>query len=237
MNMIEKKSNILTSLALLGMVLSIIGLIIPIVLYFVNPELKRKTLLTFIYCLIAGERFWFSLFTSKEKNITRVVDDWTVIAIGLAYIFMMYGTIFELHFIRYEVAYIWSTIGCILYFISFGLRRWAFKTLGNQWGIHVDGKGRLSDVRRKLIKTGPYGYVRHPIYLAAIIEVLAIPLIFKAFYVLIFSFLVCMPIQIKRAYFEEKGLVEIFGQEYSEYKDKTPALFPLRKIKRKSKSS
>lgn len=235
--MLQKKSYILTLLAQLGMALSIMAFIVAIVLYFVNSELKHGAPLTISYCLIAGERFWFSLFKSKEKSITKVTDDWTVVAIGLSYIFMMYGTIFELHFIRHEVVCTWTMTGCILYFIAFGLRWWSVKTLGNQWAIHVDGKGRLNNVKRKLIRNGPYGYVRHPIYLAAIVEVMAIPLIFNAFYVLIFSFLVCIPMQAKRAYFEEKGLSEIFGQEYIEYKDNTPALFPFKKTKRESKSN
>jgi len=221
-------SNILTFFARISLVLFITGLFFPLMLYLLKGDSITYGLpLTLFICFIFIERFWFSLFTSKESDKTRVAQDWSVVAVGLAYIIMVYGTLFEFY-IYFEGTFMLAfIIGLLFFIISFLLRWWSVSTLGNQWGIHVDGLGRLHSARRQLIRSGPYKYVRHPIYLAAIIEVISIPLMFAAFYTLLFSVMVCIPLQICRAYFEESGLKQIFGDEYSRYVREVNAFLPI----------
>lgn len=222
----NRASNVLSFTAFLGTLLAVIGLLLPMILFMSTHTFDGKALFTMFFLAIAIERFWFSLFTSKEKNPLKVSRDWTFVAVGLAYTFMMYGTIIEFYFHRTTIQSVFIISGLLLFFNSLMIRYWAVKTLGNQWAIHVDSGDKT---RRFLIKSGPYQYVRHPIYLAATLEVIGIPLFFGAFYTLIFSILVCIPFQIIRTYYEERNSIEIFGDEYRQYKKSTWAFLPIKK--------
>ncbi|MFW5739521.1 MAG: isoprenylcysteine carboxyl methyltransferase family protein [Myxococcota bacterium] len=56
-----------------------------------------------------------------------------------------------------------------------GLRYWAIGTLGRQWTVRV-----IVVPGRRVVTGGPYRYLRHPNYLAVVVEGLAIPLIHSA---------------------------------------------------------
>lgn len=93
---------------------------------------------------------------------------------------------------------------------------------------------------KKLVKTGIYAHIRHPMYIGT-------PLIFIAFILLAMSLISIIPLVINLILFntvmtyEEKDLERIFGQEYLEYKKKvhrwvprlTPAKFFDSNIKSK----
>lgn len=213
-----------------AVILSGLGLLLPVVLFFMFGDFAGKLFFTLCFLLIGIERFWFSLFTSKEKNPAAVRQDWTLLAVGLSYTLMMYATIIEFYIRAYQTNLPATFTGLLFFAISFLLRYWAVRTLGKQWGIHLEGKEKEG---RHLVRTGPYRYIRHPIYLAAMCEVIGIPLFFNAFGSLIFALLVCIPLQIQRTYFEEKNSLAIFGREYQQYKTTTWAYWPWKKGFRK----
>jgi methyltransferase len=59
--------------------------------------------------------------------------------------------------------------------VAQGLRFWAMATLGRRWNVRV-----IVIPGQSPVTGGPYRFVRHPNYLAVIIEFLAIPLIHSA---------------------------------------------------------
>lgn len=65
------------------------------------------------------------------------------------------------------------------------LRYWAIRTLGKRWNVRViviPGMPRVA--------SGPYRYLRHPNYLAVVLEMFAIPLVHTAYLTaLVFSLL------------------------------------------------
>jgi protein-S-isoprenylcysteine O-methyltransferase Ste14 len=77
----------------------------------------------------------------------------------------------------------------------------------------------------KLITSGPYRFIRHPIYLGEILYFLSIPMIFGSIYGFIVM-LVLIPMLIHRIGVEERVLVSKFGQEYIEYTQKTKKIIP-----------
>ena len=56
------------------------------------------------------------------------------------------------------------------------LRYWAISSLGKYWNTRI-----LVVPGLKLVSKGPYKYLRHPNYLAVIIEIAVIPLIFSCY--------------------------------------------------------
>lgn len=84
----------------------------------------------------------------------------------------------------------------------------------------------------KLITTGIFSHVRHPIYLGALI--LYLGLILFSFSLLSLIFWVSIIIAYDRlATFEEKDLETLFTQEYLAYKKNVPKWFP--RVKKHSK--
>jgi protein-S-isoprenylcysteine O-methyltransferase Ste14 len=75
---------------------------------------------------------------------------------------------------------------------------------------------------------GPYRYSRHPLYFFSITFLLFRP-VMDLFYLTFFACVVAY--FYIGSYYEEKKLVRLFGQEYSEYKQKVPAIFPVRLFK------
>jgi methyltransferase len=53
-----------------------------------------------------------------------------------------------------------------------GLRLWSIRSLGNAWNVQAVVPAELRPV-----ETGPYRFIRHPNYLAVILEFVAVPMI------------------------------------------------------------
>lgn len=81
----------------------------------------------------------------------------------------------------------------------------------------------------RLVTTGLYRYVRHPLYSAGLVFIWLLPLMTARLLVLDLSLTVYIVVG---AYFEERKLRQKFGLEYSEYAAVTPRFIPfLNKIK------
>jgi protein-S-isoprenylcysteine O-methyltransferase Ste14 len=88
---------------------------------------------------------------------------------------------------------------------------WCYVAMGNAWRMGIDRKAKTD-----LITTGPYRFVRHPIYLFQLLMVAAIPVLlpsFPALLVLIVH-LVCVVI---KATDEETFLRSVLGEPYQLY--------------------
>jgi protein-S-isoprenylcysteine O-methyltransferase Ste14 len=88
----------------------------------------------------------------------------------------------------------------------------------------------------KLIKTGPYKFVRHPMYTAFIMLHNAIFLITANWFfgiIWIGGITILILLRVRR---EEKMLISVFGEEYESYIDNTGSLLPnLIKIMKRRK--
>ncbi len=74
--------------------------------------------------------------------------------------------------------------------------------------------------KKKVIDTGIYGLIRHPIYSGVILLSLGLSLIFTAIYALMYVPVVTLLFGIITV-IEEKVLVKDYGEEYREYQKKT----------------
>jgi protein-S-isoprenylcysteine O-methyltransferase Ste14 len=83
----------------------------------------------------------------------------------------------------------------------------------------------------ELLTTGPYGYVRHPLYSVLIALNYAISMVFVSIYAVIASTLL-ISLWWYLAKTEEVDLVRVWGQRYIEYRREVPMFFPTRRHKR-----
>ena len=117
------------------------------------------------------------------------------------------------------------TIGILGYLVALSLRVWGVKSLGDQWSIHIIGNAKLP-IAQRLITSGVYKYMRHPVYLGIILEQIAIPLIPNLYYTFFIALAFTVPFQLLKIRIEETEMTKRFGSNYVAYKKSVPA-FPL----------
>jgi protein-S-isoprenylcysteine O-methyltransferase Ste14 len=86
--------------------------------------------------------------------------------------------------------------------------------------------GNIEPVTETLVTTGPYKYVRHPVYLGMVISVLGLALGMKSLWGVICAIVIFVPLGIYRAKLEEMALVDTFGDQWDDYVRRTYFMFP-----------
>ena len=118
-----------------------------------------------------------------------------------------------------------KVVGLIIYLAGFGFTLWARRTLGKYWGLSTSLDVKLFD-EHQLIQSGPYAFVRHPMYFGAWIFMFGLLLLYPTWTILIL--LVSMLTAFSgRARREEVALAERFGDSWVEYKQRTWFVIPL----------
>jgi protein-S-isoprenylcysteine O-methyltransferase Ste14 len=80
---------------------------------------------------------------------------------------------------------------------------------------------------QELVTTGPYKYVRHPLYVAFLLMLTSTGLLSSNWFIGVVGVLLIASITVVRIPVEEKLLDQRFGEQYREYRWRTPALLPL----------
>jgi protein-S-isoprenylcysteine O-methyltransferase Ste14 len=117
---------------------------------------------------------------------------------------------------------VFQIIGLIFAIVGNILLNISYRTLGIYWEYPIDGKKK----KRKLVKTGVYSKIRHPIYLS--FYLICIGLFFMILDVLLLILLLLGGIGLYlQALEEEKTLYEAFGKEFLRYKNQTGRFFAV----------
>lgn len=111
-------------------------------------------------------------------------------------------------------------LGVIFCALGIGLAFWARAYLGRNWGMPMTLKEN-----RELVTSGPYRFVRHPIYAGVLIAVFGSMLVEGFFWII--------PFALYLAYFayaarrEERMMLDEFPEAYASYKKHTRMLIPF----------
>jgi protein-S-isoprenylcysteine O-methyltransferase Ste14 len=112
-------------------------------------------------------------------------------------------------------------VGIVLALAGFALLQWAQVTLGNSWS---DTPRMMKE--QTLITSGPYQFIRHPIYTAFVL-ILGSALLISANWLIGLAWLGMTVLEVaSRVGFEESLMLEYFGDQYREYMKKTGRLLP-----------
>jgi len=88
-------------------------------------------------------------------------------------------------------------------------------------------RGNVRPVTEKLIREGPYRWIRHPLYLSMLISIIGLAVGMRSLWGLTITFIMFFPFTIMRAKLEEAALHDKFGKEWEEYLEQTDFLLPL----------
>lgn len=114
----------------------------------------------------------------------------------------------------------WIGVGIAL--LGFVLLQWAQNTLGKNWS---DLPRMLKE--QSLITSGPYQFVRHPIYTAFIL-ILGSSLLISLNWLIGLAWIGMTVVEVaSRIGFEEALMLEYFGDQYRDYMKRTGRLFPI----------
>lgn len=118
-----------------------------------------------------------------------------------------------------------QAISIVLAVLSAWLAYSAIRELGKQWSLQA----RLIE-DHKLVTTGVYGVVRHPIYTAILGMLIATGLAFSHWLAVAPAVIVFLIGTKIRTYIEEGLLRDAFGEEFEKWRAKVPGLIPFVKI-------
>jgi protein-S-isoprenylcysteine O-methyltransferase Ste14 len=113
-----------------------------------------------------------------------------------------------------------DSLGVILCTAGMSFLVWARQHLGRNWSQTVSIKRG-----HELVTSGPYGYIRHPMYAGGFIACIGSAIVCGGAWILLLVILGA--IFLYRVGAEDKLMAQQFPNEYPEYKKRTKALIPF----------
>lgn len=159
-----------------------------------------------VFIIILAAQRITELFLSKKNEVYLKSKGGIEYDIeGYKYIVLMHNLFFislvlEFLLLHRQLNQYWVIL-LIIFLYTQGLRYWAIFSLGKRWCTKI-----LVLKDSDLIKTGPYQYFNHPNYIAVIIEIAVIPLIFSCYFTAFIFSILNLIILRRRIRLEEKAL-------------------------------
>lgn len=112
-------------------------------------------------------------------------------------------------------------IGSLITILGLGIMIWARTILGRNWSGSIVFKKD-----HELVTSGPYRFVRHPIYTGMITMLIGASIYYGFIFLFLFTILVFASLTLKSRQ-EERLMIKHFGKKYINYKKKTKAIIPF----------
>ncbi len=180
---------------------------------------------TYAYAiLVAGWLIWLTPFlrARQSKKPAKQLDRrarWGILLVAVAYSLVWQGHFWE----RSPRA--WQVAVSIVFFVLASLLSWTgARALGRQWRIDA---GLSAD--HELITSGPYRFVRHPIYTSMLGVLLGTGSLITPWWLLLPALLLFVIGTEIRVRIEDHLLASSFGDRFVEYRQRVPAYIPFLK--------
>ena len=169
--------------------------------------------------------YWYvsSFFASAPKRVqnpaARLFHQLEIVLVIalLAFPGLGYGWLGSRIVPRTEATFLF---GALLLVLGLGFAVWARRHLGQYWSGHVTLKPG-----HRLIRTGPYALVRHPIYTGILLALLGTAIAVDEVRGVV-AILIATESFVRKLRIEERWLTEEFGTEYEGYRREVKALIP-----------
>lgn len=164
---------------------------------------------------------WLRVKPTKatEKSLDRLL---TVTVVVIAFN-LLFGNWFRVGFLRERFVgnTLWTAwIGIALTWLGVAVAVWARYYLGVYWSARVTLKEG-----HQLIRSGPYAFVRHPIYTGMLLATIGTTLVVGEWRG-VAAVILLLAAHSRKAMREEALLTKEFGDDYALYRKQTGFLFP-----------
>jgi protein-S-isoprenylcysteine O-methyltransferase Ste14 len=197
----------------------------------VGSELIFKVILIAEYSI-------FSVIRIRNQRSVQKADYRTVIEESKKYstllaLLICYEVLTLFLYLLYPESIIWAAVsmplllrwlGVIFGLLALLLFAWVHRNLGENFSIKL----KIKD-KQNLVVTGPYRWVRHPMYTAFYLLHIAAFFLTANWFIGVTWLIGLSIIVVSKVKREEAMLLEIFGDEYSAYMERTGRLIPLLK--------
>jgi protein-S-isoprenylcysteine O-methyltransferase Ste14 len=112
-------------------------------------------------------------------------------------------------------------VGVTLTFLGLAFAVWARRHIGSNWSGTVTVKENHA-----LVRTGPYAWVRHPIYTGLLLAILGTA-VARGELRGVWALALCTIAFVSKLRIEERWMRQEFGEEYARYSASVPALIPF----------
>jgi protein-S-isoprenylcysteine O-methyltransferase Ste14 len=163
------------------------------------------------------------LRVKRTKTAEALVDRLTTLGpMVLAFLLLFSGSLrvwpLRLRFLPDKGWIVWSGIGLTSAGVAVAI--WARYCIGQYWSARVTLKEG-----HRLICSGPYAFVRHPIYTGMLLAAMGTALVIGEWRGVL-AVVVIWAAHSRKALREEKLMTAEFGEEYAAYRQNTGFLFP-----------
>ncbi|HVZ11674.1 MAG TPA: isoprenylcysteine carboxylmethyltransferase family protein [Patescibacteria group bacterium] len=180
--------------------------------------------LILIICWAVFLIYWFftSLHTKKNRNSSKEFwfARWVVAVIILVFFRHQVADIVAAFKIIPSSSATLGIVGDLFAIVGIGFAIWARKNLGANWGTPMTIKESPD-----LVTSGPYSYVRHPIYTGVLLAILGSVVVGTPGWIIVF--LVSFVGFFYSARREEHDMIREFGEKYRSYMKRTKFLIPF----------
>jgi protein-S-isoprenylcysteine O-methyltransferase Ste14 len=142
------------------------------------------------------------------------------IALGLGSSLVVAGVCF-LYQIGPAVPLLLLPLGVLVAGSGIVLRLWAMRTLGKFFTMPITVRPD-----HKVVRNGPYRWLRHPAYTGNFLTALGIPILLGTWVGLAVAFVLCTTVYVHRIRVEERVLLQQLGEAYRQYTRETSRLLP-----------
>jgi protein-S-isoprenylcysteine O-methyltransferase Ste14 len=192
-----------------------------------NTETSFRILLPVLLVGFALHRGYYVRKHGKEENTLKKREEgWdsrAAAVLGLAGFIAIIVYILQpgwLSWASVSLPFGWRWAGAGVALLGFSLLQWAQNALGNSWSDQPRMiRGQL------LVTSGPYHFLRHPIYMAFIL-ILGSTLLISANWLMGLAWIGILIEVTARIRFEESLMLEYFGDQYRQYMKRTGRLLP-----------
>ncbi len=153
---------------------------------------------------------------ASESGASRQVHIWLLSIAQILLIFPVPGL--QQRFVPVSMAAMIAALAVEA--LGLALAVWSRRTLGKHWSGKITIK-----VGHELIRSGPYRWVRHPIYTALLMIYAGTAVVFGEMHSLL-GLVLAVLAYLRKIRLEEANLARGFGESYEKYRSETKALVP-----------
>jgi len=180
-----------------------------------------------VFFALAMIQRYLETFSRSRKKKGRISESWSFWLMTVVYIAVMLLALGEWAWREEAPRMGIAAVGLAMYGCGLALRFSARRALGDYWSVHVELHEHHSVVRR-----GPYRLIRHPGYLAMMLEVVGVPLVANAWFGTGVALFAYVPVVLLRLLMEERELIRKMGPEYQQFMSEVPMLIPFCRLRR-----